>query len=434
VLFIYVSWRILCRLSNPNTALLGSLFIAFSPAVIRSSALVLSDIMGAALVISVFALVILPRQLKVQHGVLAGVLCCLAYFTRHAYLVGLALPILRFLFSPQGNTVEAKIKYALAFYLSFVLLISPWCLFLFREKGDPFWSHHHLNIAFSMYRGDQGWNALPNIDRYASLTDVIKSDPTRFMKTIAKNLIKQPAWLFGLVPFIGLLGAAGFFVWLKPLTPEKLVFFVFAILLCSSLALVWFDCRYYLPLLPLCGGSVAYGIALVPSKLEYSGSPEVAGRILAFVPLRKTIVVTCFLMTLTYSVRGTVSLFNQDASSDYFAAAKILSPLVGNGDSVLASKPHITHYCQLQNKKLKLVDFRSTGIELQHRTLDEFPVLLVNAHPTYFVYDESYGAKEFPHLKIFLFPDKNPFPELLEHVFTTEGIRRIVVYRVIPSG
>jgi hypothetical protein len=89
----------------------------------------------------------------------------------------------------------------------------------------------------------------------------------------------------------------------------------------------------------------------------------------------------------------------------------------------MAAKPHIAFYSGAR-------DIRFRDVRLQDASPAEFPQILDRANPTYFVYDERYGAEEFPNLRTFLDDNRAPLPQHLTPVFVAELPKKIVIYRL----
>lgn len=428
LVFVFVSYLILLNLSTRRVAIVAAIIIALNYSVIISSIMVISDMMAASLFLASLALLILPKDSKIWKSFFAGLLGGLSYLTRHPYILIAVIPFIQLLFEKDGNKRKKDFINIVFFFLGFVLIISPWCIFLYQVKGNPFWNQHHLNLAFSMYRGNQGWNAFPSEQQFSNLTEVILSNPRLFIMNLLRNLVQLPWKLITFLSWVGIFGGFGFFVWAKHLTSQKLSFLVACLLYGFVINLTWFDPRYYLPLVPLFSLSITYGLFLIPERISFSHLSGKMGRIIRYIPLRKTMLILSIVFLAYYSDKK-IKLYFHDHSFEYLRSAKKLESYHLENVSLLTSKPHIPYFLNLDKYKVKCIDYRSEKIRLQSAKVEQFPEILRQVQPTYFIYDERYSGEEFPHFRIFLDPSKNPYPQLLEFVFQIDNPYRVVVYR-----
>lgn len=428
IIFVFSSWIIVLNLSTREAAILSSIIVAFNYTVIRNSIMIMSDMMAASLFLSSFVLIVFPTSEKKWKFFLAGFLGGLAYLTRHVYILIILIPFFQLFFNSSKNILKTHLFKILFFIIGFATITLPWCIFLFKTKGNPLWNLHHLNVAFSMYRGFDGWNSLPTEAQFSNIVDVIKSNPDLFISNFLNQLFQLPWNLIHLFPWTGILGSIGFFIWIKDLTPQKLLYLIACLLYGCAISLTWFEDRYYLPFIPLIGASLSQGLLLIPETISTSNITKTLNLSINVIPLRKSILVITILIQLIYSFKS-VKYYLHDQSIEYLKTAEQLENYDLQNASLLAAKPHFAYFLSQNKHPVKITEFRDNEVKLQNVKLNHFPEILKNIKPTYFIYDERYSGIEFPQFNIFLDPKRNPYPENLEFLFQIDDPYKVVVYK-----
>lgn len=422
VVFLLATWLILKSLGSQQEALLAVLFIAFSPMTLVRGVTILSDMMAASLFLSTLALLVVPKEVRIQHFILAGVLAGLAYLTRYIYVITLAVPLICLLFRPREEPRRSSgIGRILLYYLGFLVITLPWFIFMSRIKGNPFWNENYLNIAFKMHEHARGWNVFPSSDQYRGLLGLILSDTVLFFRSWMRTAYDLPWLVVGLIPRVGFMASAGFFFWLAKFDRRKGILILAGVLYGLAVSLVWVENRFLLPLMPLVGAFIVSSVFALPRSMAPSGFSSRMSRSVQRVPLRAVAAVVLLALLLFISA-GQIPGYFADQPLEYRAAADWLAQRVGGEASVMASKPHIAFF-----SKSRGISFRSH--RLQDAGIEDIPEILAKANPTYFVYDERYAAVEFPQFRTLLDPHRNPYPDLLNPVFRTDSPRRLVIYK-----
>ena len=430
MVLIVVTWVILEKIENRKVALWGSLTVSLAHPVVLHSVLVMSDIMGSALFWLCWSFLFLPEKRKTWHVFAAGLSGGAAYLSRSLFLIVVILPFLRILGREEGGHRRKNVISLFLFLLGFFLVMSPWGLFLLKIKGNPFWNQHYLNAAFSMVHGwEKGWNLMPYPSQYSGWGDVIRAHPGMFFRNWAENFISLPWLLIRALPLVGSLGFIGFFLLLKDLNPRRIIFLATCLIYSAALSLAWFTPRYTIPLFPLIGAAVARSLLLIPERISLSGEIRGASRFFERIPLRKSLIVLCVLFLLFGSYSKTKQHFRGHAD-EWQEAARQLERYDLSGAKLLLAREHIVYFLNRDGyDDVGWLRFRHSDVRLQHARLEQFPGILKRIQPTYFLFDQRYGGKEFPHFRCFLDPDQNPYPDLLEFLFAVDDPYRVVVYR-----
>lgn len=417
--FLGFSWLILASFSGPREASAATILLAASPTVFLGAASILSDMLAAACFLGSFALLGVPRRICLRHFSAAGALAGFAYLTRSIYGTALLVPIFTVFLKLNGDTRAANLRRLPAYFAAFALIAAPWLIFVYTEKGSPFWSLNHLNLAFRMYRGGQGWNAFPAEEAFTGIWGIVQSDPVRFLSLWIHEVAGAPPRILHMIPPLAIAAAAGCLLWLVRMNRAKLAYLLAVTPYLLAVSLVWYEDRYHLIFAPLAAAFVATLIMALPTLVSREQFPVLSSKVAA---LQAVALAAAVGLCIPQTIR-TAEQFLAGQAPEYRAAAIWLSEHGGPAISVMAAKPHIAFYSGARDIRFR--DFR-----LQHATAAEIPGILERARPAYFVYDERYSAQEFPNLRPFLDENGAPLPELLTPVFVAESPRRIVVYKV----
>ncbi|MFK8054116.1 MAG: ArnT family glycosyltransferase [Woeseiaceae bacterium] len=415
-LLILASARVFDALTDRRTAVIATFLVALNPVVITRSIAAMSDMMAASL--CVFALAIFLNE-KARSTLwlcaLAGSAAGLAHITRSIYIALILLPVLAFVLCQPRIRFSSVVVYL----IGFLIVASPWMIFLYNETGSPLWSHSHLNVAFKMAAGSDGWNGFPTIEDYASWGDVIAPDPILFIKTWLRTLVTLPWTLLKTWPVIGALGFIGLFVWLREIRGNKLLLLAFLSLYAGLVSLVWPEERFLIVFMPFIALLVASAVDVVPDV-----SPKLIGfnGLERWVPLPtaslRTLCIVVLIGSLLLTSRDRVQEFFKGHAPEYQAAIDWLDGQVDSGDSILSAKPHFAFFTETTN-----INFRD--VWLQQKDAKQFDAILAETNPTFVVFDEVYAAVHFPKLDYLL--DAKPTRTLVP-VKVIKTPRKLVIY------
>ncbi|MBD3385484.1 hypothetical protein GF407_11235 [candidate division KSB1 bacterium] len=415
LLLITCSWMLLDR--KPLGFFIPFILV-INPVLLSHSVLVLSDMMAAAL----FMAVILLLGKYPESGIamlFAGVTGALAYLTRSLYLFILLLPLLEWFFKTKPSS---KIKHLSFFYIGFLVTALPWSLYLFIEKGSPFWNLNYLNILFKMEGLDQGWREFPYFDDNASLSMVL-SQPELFLKGWLKTLFALPKNIFKLFPHVGVLSALAVWFWIADIDRKKFFFILGLAIYSILIALVWITDRFLLVYLPLVAVLLKEAVVKTPKHLRFDASFKSApSRLIAALPLQTLIMAMIFCITLALSLHNVPAFFN-DEPTEFKQAAEWIEKQPQQPGTIMSAKPHIAYFSGAAYKS-----FRSSHLHML--SMQELVNLLNSIEPDYFIYDERYSLQAYPNLKSLLTPEKPEIPESFSAVHVIPGPKKLVIYRL----
>lgn len=426
IVFVVATWFIAASVVPAGEAVLATAIAAFTPLVLTSSVMIMSDMMGAALFVASLAALLAPQAAARWTGVLAGALAGLAYLTRHVYLIALVLPLL--LWGCGAPTPDRRLRRLVSsgalFAAGFAVVALPWMAVVYMERGNPLWNQHYLNLAYNAYRSDQGRNAFPGPDEFGGWWNVLRLDPAHVIRIWAGTLLGFPSRVLSLMAGGAMLGAAGFLCWLARFDGRKAVLLVAAALYAVVASVALPADRYLLAGLPLAACLIASGLLAIPAGIRATGS---TGRLLDRVPLTACAVGLALAVLFAEDVRKVPTYF-ADATFEYRAAAERLATRAQPGASLLAGPPHMAFF-----SGTRWVSFLDRRVRLQEVSLEGLPDRLARIRPTYLAFDERYAAVRYPRLRDLLDPRLNPYPAMLRPVVVVESPKRVVIYEYVPQ-
>ena len=422
-LLVVATYRV-GRQTGRGPALMAALMTAFVPIVLRSSWMLMSDLFATALVWITFMLLTQDDEPRWKPLALAGSVAGLAYLTRSVFGVLLLCPPMLLL---ATDSRARWVRPLLSFYGAFGLVVLPWCVFRWMESGNPFYDHNHLNIAFHMHHAGRGWNAFPTIEEYPSLGAVIRSDPERFFEVWWEGAQAIPRKLFGMMPVGGItLGVVGGVLWLAEMSVKKALIWVASGVYAALVAMLWFESRFVLPLIPLLALFVARGLAVIPAGISLHGF-RWAPRIRLRQPILRVLVALCLLGVLVPRVDRIEEQLRRGEAPEYRqAVAWLRRHGVSRETVVMSAKSHIAFLAGATVQK-----YRPNN--LQAAELKDLGPILERARVSYFVYDERYAARQFPQFETLLQP-KGDQPAFLRPVHIIKEPHRLVIYEYVGNG
>ncbi len=414
LVFLVISWRLLRQ--KPYSEMMLLLLI-INPVLLTHSVLVLSDMMATALFLTTIFLLTEYSESKAAL-VFAGIIAGLTYLTRSFYLFVLVLPLLNLMF----NNKAGQGKRFLLFYSGFLLTVLPWSIFLYIEKGSPFWNLNYLNILFKLEGLNQGWREFTYFDEKASLS-VLVAQPWLFLKSWLRTLFDLPKHLFNLYPHTGVLAAFGFWVWIADMNRLKWFYFVSAMMYAFLIALVWITDRFILIYLPFMAALICETLIRIPPHIQTPlALKTTAARLSSAIPVRKGVIVLVFTITLLMSFKKVPAFFSNEPV-EFKQAAEWIQTKSNQPGLIMSAKPHIPYFARAPYKS-----FRSS--HLHTLSMQEFIDLLNTLQPDYFIYDERYSLQAYPNLKKLLMPEENNVPDLLVPVHVEHLPKKLVIYRL----
>jgi len=408
--------------SRPIAALAGAL-TAFSPVVFASSCLLMSDALAGALVWSSLLLITHESRRPIGSFAVAGGLLAGAYLTRSVCVVAALSPVVVLLGRPRTTH---WVKRGAAFYGTFALVALPWLIVRWVERGNPFFDHNHLNIAFNMHRAGKGWNVFPTVKEYPNLGAVIRSDPRLFLEAWGRNLIALPRQFLELVPIAGVtLGVLGGVLWLRAISAKGLAIVGFCVAYAFAVALTWYEPRFLLPLVPLLALWIARGLQAIPGRFLSNAWPTLADD--RVTRAARVLAAALALAATCHELRAIPREWLREQPDEYRkAAAWIRRHKTSRRTVIMSAKAHIPFYARGTPAKFRDAD-------LQNTKADGLEAVLRKVKPTYFVYDARYARRQFPQFAHLLKPSDRT-SHFLKPVYSIEKPQRLVIYEYVDPS
>src|SRR5258706_3518530 len=297
ILFIVCTYLVAMRIDGIRLALLTRIFIAFNPDTTTFSSTIMSDMLAASLFMLSLTLIIVPDDIGPWHLLFAGLIAGGAYITRYAYAILLAAPVLYLIMQKDWR------KYILGaglFYIGFIVVASPWTIFVWMEKGSPFYNEDYVNLTEKFVAQFSTFS--PPTRQFSGILDIITTYPVIFVESMAKSLLQMPSDVLTSISSVGIIGALGAFLWMKDLDRRKAFFLIINLLYLAILLLVLVQPRYILPVTPLVCMFVATSIIAIPDALHAVDFPAFLTRIIERIPFKKVVIAGLFLFLAGFTI------------------------------------------------------------------------------------------------------------------------------------
>jgi len=332
---IGVLFMVAAQLWNRRVALWTVIITAFNPVFVRYSYEAGTDMLFAATCFAALYFVLQDR------GIRGGIWAAVAYLTRYN---GIAL-LVPSLFSRKRFWILA----------TFAVLILPWGLRCWKEKGNFFYNKNYLNLAYNVYGEGRPWDNFwndPNVHKqFTSFGAVVAHGPGTFVKkmltNIVRNLVNDSQQIMGILQT--LLAAVGL-MFLR-LDRKRLLFFLFALWMFAINLFAFYSERFSLFLVPFYAVLAVIGCERL---LEFTRNTVVAQpsvgpaakRFWNAPALRHVLVSALAVYTLVNCVRYNVPQIGSDLVYVPDIAARIAPHMTGG--TVCARKPHIIWFLNEQ--------------------------------------------------------------------------------------
>ncbi|MCS6989086.1 MAG: glycosyltransferase family 39 protein [Chloroherpetonaceae bacterium] len=247
-----------------------------------------------------------------------------------------------FLLNPSRATFKARALQAAALVATVLAIYAPYGFYVLREKGKFFYSLNHLNVAKDLFKDEVDWETFwfRKSQSFNSIVDVILADPIRFLKHVLANVPSHFVGDMGelLTWVLGVFVVGGIVATLvqRDLTRVQVAYFVFAAAHFGVLSLVFYGARFSLNLL------APYAV-LATRFFKWSAIPKVAQYALP--------------VALCVALFQSVQFHRQNIDSgpqemlalrEKFFEITGRDPKKPSKDIIIARKPHIAYYLNLQ--------------------------------------------------------------------------------------
>jgi hypothetical protein len=313
---------------------------------------------GAALKLSMVWAILRGAALTPRACVLAGTFGGLAYLVRYdaiGLLLGVGLAVM--IVNLDRESLRRRAAKAGLFACGALMVAAPWLVINWRTQGSPLAGSGYLLVATEFYapemreqldaalREAEPDDAVAQLEvaaRFHSMRDVVANDPVGFLRRYLHNLYWHGVQLgtraLGFPSY--LLAPLGLVLLLRDPSRRLLAYLLVCVVGYLFLGLVRFVPRYYLFLLPLLFGAVAYVLFDLLPRARHLRKVEAPA---------KWLVLLAATALLSVSAYRSVSLLIATEPRYLFAIAEFLRRRSSPGEKIIARKPHLAYLSGLVN-------------------------------------------------------------------------------------
>ncbi len=393
---LFFSFSMLRKFFPANFAFLGTLLVAVNPTFVRYSYTAGTDMLFNVFSTAAVFFLLKEEERKWKWILSAAVFASFAYLTRYnGIFVLVGIPIAILLFNIYKLPWRNRILTTAVFFAVFVLVMSPWGIYCYHEKGSFFYNKNYINIAYEMYaKGKIGWDQYWHVDaaKYSSLAQVIFSDTGLFFSTIVNNAYTHAVsdmklllgWQTGIFVLIGI----ALFIKKRPGNIEASYYTIGATFF-GVLLLVFYGERFTFFLLPMYV-ALALRVFSWEKVTEFKFSKQLHVGVLALA----VILVWTFVESKNYNSEKINS-----GPTEIPIIAEAFKKQFGdreNGKFIIARKPHIAYYTDLEMSGFPYVN-----------TIEELQAEAVRIKASYLFFGIA-EANMRPQFQILLNPQSAP--------------------------
>ncbi len=416
ILFITCTYLIALRFGGVRLALITGIFITLNSNTITWSSAIMSDIAGASLFMLSMALIIVPDEVSPWFMLFSGAIAGLAYLTRYAYVILLAMPLL---YLVMRSDWRKHILHTVLFYIAFILIISPWTIFVWIDKGNPFYSQDHYNLLEKYI--DQ-LNFPDPHRQFSGILEIIFAYPRTFVKSMVQSFLKMPTDVLSSISSVGFVGAMGSFLWLKELDRRKALFLILNLLYIAILFFIVMAQRYLMPLAPMVSLFVATAVIAIPERIRAVDFPGALSRLIDRIPFRRSVLGLLVIFMLAFMVSD-VARYYSELAPEYVTAGEQLKAIAPKDAVVIGWRPHIAYFAGLN----------FDWIIPEDNDIKEVMDLIEKSGADYFAIDERYTTTAFPQYAVLLDPN-NPYKDKLRPVVTIDSPKKVIIYQYLRNS
>ena len=298
-------------------------------------------------------------KIKLSKIILLSLFTAFAYLTRYngVFLIFI-IPMMFYLIYPQLN-VRIKLKYALIYFALFILFIAPWSLYTYFNKGDFFYNHNYMNIAYEFYaKGKIGWDHFwyTNSSNYKSIFGVLSFEPGKFFLHYVANyfyhFVDDVKYLIGWHVGIFTFGGLVLFIFDRNKKKKQIAYFILNFIFFSILCLVFYSSRFSLFLIPFYSVLAIYFLVSLYRKRVINFSPNYIFTIISI------LIYISLCWSFSYNMRKINSGPNEILTISNWFNNKYKNKI--NGATISARKPQIAYYLGMKFKLVPQADSYSS--------------------------------------------------------------------------
>lgn len=353
------------RLFGPAPALLAVPIILSSETFTRYSISAMTDVPFVCVAVGAMFAITAEQPGGWRSSVWGGVLCGAAYLIRYNG-VFLLVPGLAGAISRDG-TWTMRARPAAAYLASFLLTVAPWWWLNDAQHGSPFYSTSHEDVVRALVLQRDG-------PPFASLADVILTDPARFAWSYARHIgftfFQTLGASLALLP-VGPLAALGIALSLAEHRRRPVLLVLAAALsFLLVMSLTHWETRYFFFILVCYSGFAAFAIFEVARRIGHALGSPIASRV--------TVAALALWILVPSSVlvwRAAEKTLSRQPT-ELLPAARYLRSVAPPGATVMALRAQIAYLSHRQWRPLP-------GAE----SVDALRSVLCERPPDYLVYD-----------------------------------------------
>ncbi|MFH0989469.1 MAG: glycosyltransferase family 39 protein [bacterium] len=402
---LYFAFNIFKQLFRSDIALVGTILIAVNPTFVQYTYSAGTDMLFAATVTASMYFLMKDSERRWQSLIISALLGAFAYLNRYnGFYIVLAAPAAILIANPFSLSWKERVKTCALYLGVFFLAIAPWGIYCLLEKGSFFFSKNYLNIAYEMFAKERiGWDQFWSVEskRYTSLSQVIFLDFGLFIKTVIRNVYfhflddlgKLLGWQTGAFTFFGV-------IYLFFEKPEKKVlsFLILSLSFFGILLLVFYGERFSLALLPVYS-LLALRTLTLPNLVKYRFWKAMhLGGIISIIIILWTFNNSYSFNKMNISSGPQEMVVIADQFKSRFGSSE-------SGKIILARKPHIAYYLDMQMETFPYV-----------ATLPELFAAAKSANASYLYFSQMEAAMR-PQFEPLLNPRNAP-PQLKAVLYT----------------
>ena len=417
---LFLTYKLLQSLFRSDLALVVTLMVSVNLAFVLFTYTVGTD-MFFCFTLNVVAFQLLrTQQFHQRKIVLLGLSSALAYLTRYNGIFLFCAVLFSVVFmNVYSIPWKKRFLAATLFVAVFTLTILPWNLYTLQQKGDLFYNKNYTNIAYEMYaEGTMSWDEFwygKHQIKIESFIDVFLYDPGRFTKKLMTNVgghflenVKNlTGWPLGILFIIGLIS-----LFKTPPTRSQIAYYALNGFCFSVLLVVFYRTRFSLYLLPF------FLTVAFQSFTFFLNRLTLFGKRITIVP---TVVVILFFLSLLNAYGYNQNIISAGPKEILRVAEwfKVTIPEEDRGKRIMARKPHIAHYLNLDFSSIPMVESHSKLLAILYRRNIDY------------LYFSGIEAAYRPALKYLLYPGEEiPF---LKPLFTL-SYPPAVLYQVMQPS
>lgn len=281
--------------------------------------------------------------------ILLALFTSLTYLTRYNGIFLLSIVPVTLLLNVWDYNFKKNLLNSSLYIVLFILFIAPWCFYTYLNKGDVFYNHNYMNVAYEYLAKDKmSWDTFwfSNSNKYHSIYNVISHNPVHFLihyiSNLFSNYLKNIKSVMGLL--IGIFSILGviFFIFNCKKNIQQMAYIIISFTFIAILGLVFYSDRFSLFLIPTYTVLSIYFLIEINNLKSINISTRYTYAIIAFM----LYVSLCW--TISYNMRKINSGPNEIITIKNWFKNNYTNTVAN--PTVTARKPNIAYYLGMNFK------------------------------------------------------------------------------------